>query len=197
MIQKIIQNELNRLGLLARETKKIQEISPTGRKIRSLKIKNVEPIPMDIDLVRKNIDNKSDKSLAIVNGQIKDKSFPIVCDSGSNISIIPIECCNELEMEIDTQKNYNLSGVATEKKSVGIVHDISITLAPDCIITEDFVVIEGHPHRELILSRTCLKRYNYDLLESRKHMAITCDSKNRSGGTDEKNYFIPLVSRME
>jgi hypothetical protein len=100
-------------------------------------------------------------------------------------------------MEIDTQKNYNLSGVATEKKSVGIVHDISITLAPDCIITEDFVVIEGHPHRELILSRTCLKRYNYDLLESRKHMAITCDSSNRSGGTDEKNYFIPLVSRME
>jgi hypothetical protein len=98
---------------------------------------------------------------------------------------MPIECCNELGLNIDTEKNHKLSGFATEKKSVGMVYNVTITLGPECTIVEDFVVIEGHPHRELILSRTCLKRYNYDLLESREHMAITCNGKH---------YFIPIIS---
>jgi hypothetical protein len=137
--------------------------------------------PMDIDLIRHN----ESKNLAIVNGQIQDIDFSIVCDSGSNKSGMPIECCNELGLNIDTEKNHKLSGFATEKKSVGMVYDVPITLAPGCTIVEDFVVIEGHSHRELILSRTCLKRYNYDLLESREHMAITCNGKH---------YFIPIIS---
>ena len=66
-----------------------------------------------------------------------------------------------------------------------MVHNVSISLAPECTIVEDFVVTEGHPNRELILSRTCLKRYNYDLLESRDHVALTCN---------DKNFFIPIVS---
>lgn len=156
-----------------------------GRKIRPLRMnKKIEqniPIPMDIDLV---YDNDS-KSLATVNGEIKDIIFPIICDSGSNISVMPIECAEELKLEINTEKNYALSGVATEKETIGIVHSVHITLAPDCTIIEDFVVVKGHYYRELVLSRTCLKRYNYDLLESRGHMAITCD---------EKNYFIPFIS---
>jgi Aspartyl protease len=136
--------------------------------------------PMEIDLVR----NNESKSLAVINGQIQNKSFSIVCDSGSNVSVMPIECANEIGLEIDTKKIHNLSGFATDKKSIGVVYNVSITLAPECTIIEDFVIIEGHPNRELILSRTCLKRYNYDLLESREHLAITCDSKH---------YFIPMT----
>lgn len=99
---------------------------------------------------------------------------------------MPIECYNELTgLEIDKTNIHNLSGFATEKKSVGMIYNISITLAPGCTIVEDFIIIEGHLHKELILSRTCLKRYNYDLLESRKHLAITCD---------DKDFFIPIVN---
>ncbi|GBC28781.2 hypothetical protein GLOIN_2v1781358 [Rhizophagus irregularis DAOM 181602=DAOM 197198] len=39
-------------------------------------------------------------------------------------------------------------------------------------------------NREVGLSRTCLKRYNYDVHESREHIAFTCDGKN---------VFIPIV----
>ena len=50
---------------------------------------------------------------------------------------------------------------------------------------DDFAVVGGYPHREIIISRPCLRHYNYDLHESRKHMAITCDGKD---------FFIPIVS---
>ena len=120
-----------------------------------------------------------------MNGQIQDKTFPIMCDSGSNKSCMPNECYNELTgLKIDRTNTYNLSGIATDKKSIGMVYDVPITLAPGCTIVENFVIIENHPRRELILSRTCLKRFNYDLLESRKHLAITCD---------DKDFFIPIV----
>lgn len=133
----------------------------------------------------KHIEENESKSLAVVNGQIQDKTFPIVCDSGSNKSCMPIECYNELTgLEIDRTNTHNLSGIATDKKSIGMVYDVPITLAPGCTIIENFSINEGHKHRELILSRTCLKRYNYDLLESRKHLAITCD---------DKDFFIPIV----
>lgn len=124
------------------------------------------------------------KDLATINGKINGVTFLIVCDSGANISIIPLEICNNLGLKIDTKKIRKLTGCATEKKSIGMVYNISIELIPGCTIVEDFVVIENYPKQELILSRTCLKRYNYDLLESRRHMAITCN---------EKNYFIPII----
>ena len=208
LIQQLIRTELAHLGIINLPfnhitkpvyTKKtvstfIPVTSPSGRKIQSLRKSFIsdtkrlpeststdDPVSMEIDIVR---DNES-KSLATVNGQINDISFPIVCDSGSNISGMPIECCNELGMEIDTSKIHNLSGYATNKKTVGMVHNVSISLAPECTIVEDFVVTEDHPNRELILSRTCLRRYNYDLLESRDHVALTCN---------DKNFFIPIVS---
>ena len=141
------------------------------------------PMPMEIDTTR--MGNHTNKSLAIVLGQIKDISIPVLCDSCSNVSIMPVEIAKELQENI-IEKSNKLSGIATEKNSVGIVKDIAITLAPGCTITEDFVIVEGHEHRELILSRTALKRYNYDLLESREHLVLT---------VNEKNYFIPIIEK--
>ena len=60
----------------------------------------------------------------------------------------------------------------------------SVTLAPECIIKTDFTVVEDYYIRELLLCRTTLRWYNYDLHESREHMAITCN---------EKHFFIPIV----
>jgi len=90
----------------------------------------------------------------------------------------------ELDLELDTSKITNLSGASTDTKSLGTVKNVKIALAPGCVITEDFAVIEDYPSRQLILSRTCLRSYNYDLLESRKHVAITCDGKD---------FFIPMI----
>ena len=46
------------------------------------------------------------------------------------------------------------------------------------------IIIDDYPIREIILGRSTLRRYNYDLHESRKYMVITCN---------EKNFFIPIV----
>ena len=136
---------------------------------------------MDIDLIR--MDSKKD--LTAVEGVVEGKlTLPILTDSCANKSIMPEEVCKELGLVIDTSKIVNLSGASTNTKSLGTVKNVKIALAPDCIITEDFAVIANYPYRELILSRTRLRDYNYDLLESRKHMAITCD------GVD---FFIPII----
>ena len=60
-----------------------------------------------------------------------------------------------------------------------------MVLAPGCAIKTDFAIIIDYPIREIILGRPTLKhRYNYDLFESREHVAITCNGKN---------FFIPIV----
>jgi len=86
-------------------------------------------------------------------------------------------------MEIDTSKVHKLSGASGIKKTLGVIKNVLIELAPECIIKEDLVVID-YPYQEIGLSRACLKRYNYDIHESRNHIALTCDGKD---------FFIPIV----
>jgi hypothetical protein len=130
---------------------------------------------MDIDLIR--LDSKKD--LTAVEGVVEGKlKLPILTDSCANISIMPEEIYKELGLVLDTSKISNLSGASTNTKSLGIVKKVKINLAPGCTITDNFAVIANYPYRELILNRTRLREYNYDLFESRKHMAITCDGKD-------------------
>ena len=90
----------------------------------------------------------------------------------------------EFNFKIDTSKKHRLTGASTNYRSMGMVRNILITLAPDCIIKEDFVIIGNYPYREIELSWTCLRHYNYDLHESRKHVALIYN---------EKDFFIPIV----
>ena len=99
---------------------------------------------------------------------------------------MPEEIYKELKLVLDTSKISYLSGASTDTKSLGTVRNVKIALAPGCVITENFAVIANYPYRELILNRNRLRDYNYDLLESRKHMAITCD------GVD---FFIPIIHK--
>ncbi|CAJ0847170.1 5571_t:CDS:2 [Entrophospora sp. SA101] len=94
------------------------------------------------------------------------------------------EIYKELGLILDTNKICKLSGASTNTKSLGTVKNVKITLAPGCTITDDFAVIANYPYHELILNRPRLREYNYDLLESRKHMAITCNGKD---------FFIPII----
>src|SRR5436305_517526 len=48
---------------------------------------------------------------------------------------------------------------------------------------EDMAIVD-YSHQEMGLSRPCLRRYNYDVLESREHIPLTCNGKN---------FFIPIV----
>ena len=171
IIRELIIEELTRLGLY--------ESTPTPKK--ASKTEPISEDSMDIDLIR--VDSKKD--LATIEGVVEDKlTLPILADSGANKSVIPEEICKELGLIIDTSKVSYLFGASTDTKSLGTARNVKIALAPGCVITEDFAVIANYPYRELILCRTCLRKYNYDLLESRKHMAITCD------GVD---FFIPII----
>ena len=86
-------------------------------------------------------------------------------------------------MEIITTRSNRINGVSGEERSLGVAKDILIELQAGCVIKEDLAVV-NYPHREIGLSRTCLRRYNYDIHESREHIALTCDNKN---------FFIPIV----
>jgi hypothetical protein len=176
IIRELIIEELTRLGLTKKTTNK--EILKSNEAYSD--------DSMDIDLLR--LDNKKD--LTAVEGLVEGKlKLPTLLDSCCNKSVMPEEVYKELGLTLDTSKICKLSGASTNTKSLGTVKNVKITLAPGCTITDDFAVIANYPYHELILSRPRLREYNYDLLESRKHMAITCNGKD---------FFIPIIpSRNE
>ena len=169
IIQELVQKELARLGFInMRTTETFVEpnISETDD-------------PMDIDIAR--IENEKD--LATIEGKIGDVVVSIVIDSASNQDIMPKIVADELGQKIDTSVAHSIRGVSGENKSLGTT-SASIKLASGCVIEIEPIVIDDYPIREIILGRPTLRRYNYDLHESRKHMVITYN---------EKNFFIPIV----
>ena len=169
IIQELVQKELARLGFInmrATETFIDPNISETDD-------------PMDIDIAR--IENEKD--LATVEGKIGDVVVSIVVDSGSNKDVMLKFVTDELGLKIDTSVAHSIRGVSGENRSLGTT-SASIKLASECVIEIEPIVIDNHPIRKIILGRPTLRRYNYDLHESRKHMVITCN---------EKNFFIPIV----
>ena len=121
--------------------------------------------------------------MATVEGKIGNLLLSVVIDSGSNKDIIPKFIADELGLEIDTSVIHSIRGIFGKSRSLETV-STSITLAPECIIKTNPIIIDGNPIREIILSRATLNQYNYNLREFRKHMAITCN---------KKNFSIPIV----
>jgi hypothetical protein len=176
IVKEIILKELARLGF-------IQHFLTSDEKNDEFTVpldSQNDDDPMDIDLIRL----KNSKDLLALEGVVNGKMIQILADSCANASFIPQIVCNDLGMKIDTSKVHKLSGASGEKKTLGTIKNVSIELTPGCIIKEDLVVID-YPYREIGLSRACLKRYNYDIHESRNHIALTCD---------EKDFFIPIVA---
>jgi len=169
IVQELVQKELTRLGFInmpATKTFSDPNISETDD-------------PMDIDIAR--IENEKD--LATVEGKIGDVVVSIVVDSASNKDIMPKLIADELGQKIDTSVTHSIRGASGENRSLGTT-SASITLASGCVIETEPIVIDDYPIREIILGRPTFRRCNYDLHESRRHMAITCN---------EKNFFIPIV----
>ncbi|GET51583.1 hypothetical protein GLOIN_2v1790588 [Rhizophagus irregularis DAOM 181602=DAOM 197198] len=115
-----------------------------------------EDDPMDIDIAR--LENTKD--LLALDGEVNGIAIQCLADTCANASFIQREAAEELGLDIDKSITHNISGAPGSGRTFGM-------------------------HREIGLSRTCLKRYNYDVHESREHIALTCN---------EKNGFIPIVS---
>ncbi|GET54512.1 hypothetical protein GLOIN_2v1790588 [Rhizophagus irregularis DAOM 181602=DAOM 197198] len=115
-----------------------------------------EDDPMDIDIAR--LENTKD--LLALDGKVNGIAIQCLADTCANASFIQREAAEELGLDIDKSITYNISGAPGSGRTFGM-------------------------HREIGLNRTCLKRYNYDVHESREHIALTCN---------EKNVFIPIVS---
>ncbi|GBC20246.2 hypothetical protein GLOIN_2v1790588 [Rhizophagus irregularis DAOM 181602=DAOM 197198] len=140
-----------------------------------------EDDPMDIDIAR--LENTKD--LLALDGEVNGIAIQCLVDTCANASFIQREAAEELGLDIDKSITHNISGAPGSGRTFGMVKGVSIKLTPDCVITENLAVLSDYKHREIGLSRTCLKRYNYDVHESREHIALTCN---------EKNVFIPIVS---
>ncbi|CAB4403412.1 unnamed protein product [Rhizophagus irregularis] len=172
LLREILQEEIS-------SVKKVTEISEDQEQ-EDRKENIREDDPMDIDITR--LENTKD--LLALGGEVNRISIQCLADTCANASFIQRETAEELGLVIDKSITHNISGAPGSGRTFGMVKGVSIKLAPDCVITEDLAVLDGYKHREIGLSRTCLKRYNYDVHESREHVALTCDGKN---------VFIPIV----
>ncbi|PKB93723.1 hypothetical protein RhiirA5_440502 [Rhizophagus irregularis] len=130
--------------------------------------------PMDIDIAR--LENTKD--LLALDGEVNGIAIQCLADTCANASFIQKEAAKELGLNIDKNITHNISGALETGKTFGMVKEVSIKLTPECIITEDLAVLSDYKHREIGLSQMCLKYYNYNVHESCKHVALTCDGKN-------------------
>ena len=117
-------------------------------------------------------------------GTVNGSDIQILADTCANTSFLPEKVCKELGIEIDYSKIRRIIGASGIGETLGRGKDVLITLAKGCSIKDDFAVISDYPHREIVLGRNCLKRYNYNIHESRSYIAFTCA---------DKNFFIPIV----
>ena len=85
-------------------------------------------------------------SVVTVKCKIRRLKIPaMTLDSGTEPPIITKNIVDRIKEKIDKSEKYDLSGVATILiESIGIVRNLPITLASECTIHEDFVVVNYH-----------------------------------------------------
>ncbi len=113
--------------------------------------------PIEIDFIQKK---ESLTSITTVKCKIKHlKILAIALDSYAELPIVTFNIVECIGYGINKSIKHDLSGIATLSiESIGVVYDLPITLAPDCIIYEDFVVVK-YSKPMLIFSNSLLKKY--------------------------------------
>ncbi|PKK40756.1 hypothetical protein RhiirC2_806595, partial [Rhizophagus irregularis] len=113
--------------------------------------------PMEIDFVQKK---EPTTSIATVKCKIGHLKIPAMAlDSCAELPIITPDIIEHIKAKIDKSIKHDLSGIATIPiESIGVVHDLPITLALGCTIYEDFVVVK-YSKPMLIFSNSLLKKY--------------------------------------
>ena len=138
---------------------------------------------MDIDLTRVE-ENQESKDLATVKGKINGHEVSVVLDSASNKDLMPRSIADKFGLHRNSEARViNIRGV-TGKDKFSESTVATVFLTPECKIETTFVIADDYPVPEIILGRPTLKRYNYDLFESKDHASISYNGKN---------FFIPIV----
>ncbi|GET49963.1 hypothetical protein GLOIN_2v1886689 [Rhizophagus irregularis DAOM 181602=DAOM 197198] len=138
--------------------------------------------PMEINFVKKK---EPKTSVATIKCKIRRLKIPAMnLDSGAEPPIITKNIVDRTKDKIDKSEKHDLSGVATVPiESIGIVHNLPITLAPGCIIYEDFVVVDYHKPT-LIFSNQLLKKYGCAVDWNTNELKILLNGKD---------YIIPVT----
>ena len=134
---------------------------------------------MDIDTTR----IEEIKDLATVEGKINGHKISVVLDSASNKDLMPSFLADKLGLDRRSDVSYNIQGVTGKDKFSESAY-ATVFLTPHCKIETVFVIADDYPVPEIILGRSTLKKYNYDLFESKDHASISYNGKN---------FFIPIV----
>jgi hypothetical protein len=151
-IRKIIQSEFDKfLPYIIQQVKKCESVSA-----QELDEESIDD-PIEIDFVRKKEPSTSIASIKCKIGRLKIPAMAL--DSCSEIAIITEDIVLRIKAVIDRSIKHDLSGVATVPvESIGVVHNLPITLAPGFTIYEDFIVIK-YSKPMLIFSNPLLKKY--------------------------------------
>src|SRR5437868_9310144 len=131
---------------------------------------------MEIDFVRKK---EPSTSIASIKCKIERLKIPAMAlDSCSKIAIITEDIVLRIKAVIDRSIKHDLSGVATVPvESIGVVHNLPITLAPGFTIYEDFIVIKFSKPM-LIFSNPLLKKYKCAIDWNKDELKISHNGKD-------------------
>ncbi|RIA99091.1 hypothetical protein C1645_811826 [Glomus cerebriforme] len=109
---------------------------------------------IEIDFVQKEELSTSIASIKCKIGYLKILAMAL--DSCSEITIITKDIVLRIEVNIDKSIKYGIATMPVE--SIGVVHNLPITLAPGFTIYEDFIVVK-YSKPMLIFSNPLLKKY--------------------------------------
>jgi len=108
----------------------------------------------------------------------------ITVDPGSNTLLMSKDIAERLGLKIDKSAVFYFKGAATVlTKSIGMVYNVPLTLAPGCVFHLDFAVIE-YDKSMVILSNPFLYRHKYQILGDKDQLRINCNGKD---------FYIPVT----
>jgi hypothetical protein len=137
---------------------------------------------MEIDFIQKKEPTTSIATVKCKIGRLKIPAMAL--DSCAELPIITPDIIEHVKAEIDKSIKHDLSGIATVPiESIGVVHNLPITLAPGCTIYEDFVVVK-YSKPMLIFSNSLLKKYR---------CAIDWDRDELKLHHNGKDFTIPVT----
>src|ERR1043166_4468027 len=171
-IRKIIQIEfVNYLPYIIQQAKKCEPVSA-----QDSDKKDILDNPMEIYFIQKK---EPPTSIATVKCKIKYLKIPAMAlDSCAELPIITPDIVERVGYEIDKSIKHDLSGIATVPvESIGVVHNLPITLAPGFTIYEDFIVVK-YSKPMLILSNPLLKKYKCAIDWDKDELKISHNGKD-------------------
>ncbi|CAH1768029.1 4967_t:CDS:1 [Entrophospora sp. SA101] len=176
----IIQSELVNSTLLEEAISKIlrnfQKSSTANDTLQQSETEDEEVVEdMEINFVQ----DKDVIDVPTVKGKIKCLVLlAITVDPGSNTLLMSRDIAERLGLKIDKSTTHYFKGAVTVlTKSIGMVYNVPLTLAPSCVFHLDFAVIE-YDKSMVILSNPFLKKHDCAMDWAKSEMKLHCNGKD-------------------